>query len=244
MSPSQRAEFHKQRSLARAARRAGSPGPGAYDVHRIERSSVTLAGSSAFKSGSKATEIEKNKTNDPTRYTPRNGTSISERSFRTCNKASQKGEGSFGARAQRIGVRDFKEASSIGPTPTTYSPQSVDELRPDEHRGSAFSTQTRRGAHMGKDVTPGAGEYDPSSPDKRIYGGESTFRDCVQRFPKEEALEITAHLGPGSHTPLQGSIDFRQRSARAAPGVRGTPAFASESNARAEVFGCRTKAGV
>ena len=245
LSPSQRAAFHKARSLARQARRAGTPGPGSYDVKKPERSADNLAGTTAFKSGSEGTVVQKNKTHDPTRYTPRNGGSISERAFRTHNKPSQQGEGSFGHKATRAGVRDFKEPSMIGPSPTTYSPQSLDELRPDEHRGSAFSSQTKRGAYVGREVTPGAGEYEASSPDKRVPGGESTFRDRVQRFPTDEEAERTAQLGPGSHTPLQGSVDYKLKSGElASPGVRGTPAFASESDARAEEFGCRTQSGL
>ena len=60
-----------------------------------------------------------------------------------------------------------------------------------------------------KEITPGAGEYDPSDPrSTKITGGDSMFKNNDDRFKKSLEAEQLAHVGPGSYA--QGDMTLSQ----------------------------------
>jgi len=98
------------------------------------------------------------------------------------------------------------------PGPGTYD--SKEPAKPEAKQGSAFASQTKRGAYARKETTPGAGEYDPQLPAQaRIEGGESMFKSKDPRFRKPAELEQQAHVGPGSYSQTQQTIkeDFTKQ---------------------------------
>jgi hypothetical protein len=223
-SPAKRAQLDAARLAARAARRAGgSPGPGAYDVRRPTDTSAELAGSTAFKSKSASKGLELPGFGDPGAYSPKAKSLVKQ----TYNKEAAVGGGGFGSRARREGVRDFKpRGGDSTPSPTAYSPPVQTAPDGTSHRGSAFSSQTKRGAYVSRHSTPGAGEYVPSSPQQRTVGGDSMFRGKDVRFKKNNELEYTAHVGPGTYAQEDMTLERKLKGA-AAHGV--SSSFASTS---------------
>jgi len=230
-SPSQRAKADAERRKARSARRLqqSSPGPGAYDAKLPPTPGLELAGSSAFKSKTEGTSQWAFLGGvDAGKYDPFTRATLSARSARTVNKSAAVGDSQIGSRSARNGVRDFKLRKEQGPTPCTYTPKELES--PESQSGSsAFASKTKRGAYMGKEVTPGAGEYDNSaSPmDRTIPGGHAAFRGSDERFKNlwgsASQLEQAAHLGPGTYSQHVGTID----SARRAQSVQLSSTFAS-----------------
>jgi len=102
---------------------------------------------------------------------------------------------------------------------------------PEAKQGSAFASQTKRGAYLPKQQTPGAGEYDPAMAQEKIGGGESMFKNKDERFKKSMELEYSAHVGPGSYAQADKTVEleFKKSSGKV------SSAFASTS-LRADSF--------
>ena len=107
--------------------------------------------------------------------------------------------------------------------------------KPEAKHSSAFSSSTKRGdAYLVKNVTPGAGEYEPAAiatGKQRIMGGDSMFKNKDERFKKSMELEYSAHVGPGSYAQGDRTVelDFKKGSGKV------SSAFASTS-LRADSF--------
>merc|ERR1712196_249797 len=82
-----------------------------------------------------------------------------------------------------------------------------------------------------KQGTPGAGEYDPAMAQEKIGGGDSMFKNRDERFKKSMELEYAAHVGPGSYSQADRTVelDFKKGSGKV------SSAFASTS-LRADSF--------
>merc|ERR1712023_600158 len=96
---------------------------------------------------------------------------------------------------------------------------------PEAKQGSAFASQTKRGAYLPKAQTPGAGEYDPADAQSKINGGDSMFKNKDERFKKSMELEYAAHVGPGSYAQTDKTVElvFKKESGKV------SSAFASTS---------------
>lgn len=223
-TPSQRAKFDEERRKARSNRKLqqATPGPGTYDLKLPVTKGLEYAGSTAFKHVRKATSMAFAGGVDAGTYNPYEPYTMSARSARTHNKAASKGEGGFSARAQRSGVRDFKEKKDAGPGPEAYDPQEPDG--PESNiGGSAFTSKSKRGSHLGRVVTPGAGEYDIppiAVTGLRVTGGQSSFRGKEDRlrnlYGNFAELAATSHRGPGTYSQEHRTMDsFRKEAAKA-----------------------------
>ena len=89
---------------------------------------------------------------------------------------------------------------------------------------SRMTVTAERGAHLPKQQTPGAGEYEPSMAQEHTRGGESMFRSKDERFRKSMELEYAAHRGPGSYNQVDRTIerDALRNGARVTPGFAST----------------------
>ena len=134
--------------------------------------------------------------------------------------------GGAAARAIGFGSRTKRAELSVpndAPGPGTYDAK--EPSKPEAKQGSAFASQTKRGAYLPKTQTPGAGEYDPNMPQEKIAGGESMFKNKDERFKKSMELEYAAHVGPGSYSQAEGTVElaFKKQSGKV------SSAFASTS---------------
>ena len=189
------------RVKARLERATRVPGPGAYDVKRPASTGREIAGSYAFKSKTERKPDETLKeVGDPGLYNPYEGASLAANMSKSFNKSQQSGSGNFGTRTKRAELSVPNDA----PGPGTYDAK--EPAKPEAKQGSAFASQTKRGAYVRKEVTPGAGEYDPATNTRKITGGDSMFKNKDDRFKKNIELEQQAHVGPGSYAQGQMTI--------------------------------------
>jgi len=207
------------RMKARAQRFGLNPAPGAYDPKRQGSTSDDLAGSTAFKSKSdRKADGTLREQGDPGAYNPYDNTSMASKTSQSFNKSQQTGAGGFGTKVKRPELSTPNEA----PGPGTYDARLP--ASPESKQGSAFASQTKRGAYLPKTQTPGSGEYDPSDTGS-INGGDSMFRNKDERFKKSIEMEYSAHVGPGSYSHEHQSIEKRYRQSRG----KVSSAFASTS---------------
>jgi len=179
-----------------------TPGPGSYNATRQAADSTNLAGSAAFKSKTERKPDETLKeVGDPGLYNPYENTSLATTMSKSFNKSQQSGAGNFGTRTKRAELSVPNDA----PGPGTYDAK--EPAKPEAKQGSAFASQTKRGAYVRKEVTPGAGEYDPKAAGDKIAGGESMFKNKDMRFKKSAELEQQAHVGPGSYTQTDYTVE-------------------------------------
>jgi hypothetical protein len=217
-TPSQRAKLDEERRKARHNRKMqqATPGPGNYDIKLPLSKGLEYAGSTAFRHNRKNTSMAFNGGVDAGIYDPYETSSLSARSARTMNKTASQGAASFFHRAKRVGVRAFKESKAQGPGPESYDPQEPDGPE-SSIGGSSFVSKTKRGAYMGRQITPGAGEYDISrSPmDRTVVGGQSAFRGSQDRFRNlwgsAAAIEEAAHRGPGTYAQEHYTMDSARK---------------------------------
>ena len=179
-----------------------TPGPGSYNASRQSGDGVALAGSAAFKSKTERKPDETLKeVGDPGLYNPFEGSSLSANMSKSFNKSQQSGSGNFGTRTKRAELSVPNDA----PGPGTYDAK--EPAKPEAKQGSAFASQTKRGAYVRKEVTPGAGEYDPKAAADKVAGGDSMFKNKDMRFKKSAELEQQAHVGPGSYTQTDFTVE-------------------------------------
>ena len=219
--PSARAAEDAARLKAKANRTSLNPGPGTYDPRVQRPTSDDLAGSAAFKSKS---DRKKHDTlrdvGDPGAYHPYENLTVAKQSQRSFNKSQQTGAGGFGTKVRRAEMHIPNDS----PGPGTYDARSPSS--PEAKQGSSFASQSKRGAYLPKQQTPGAGEYDGTdAPYQRTTGGDSMFRNREGRFKKSMELEYSAHVGPGSYSAEHHTVS------KAASRSRGkaSSAFASTS---------------
>lgn len=220
--PSARAAEDAARLRAKASRSSLNPGPGSYDPRLQKATSEDLAGSTAFKSKSdRKKDVSLREVGDPGSYHPYENMGVASQSARSFNKSSMTGAGGFGSRVKRAELSTPNDA----PGPGTYNATLPGS--PEARQGSAFASQTKRGAYLPKHQTPGAGEYDPADRTsyQRTTGGDSMFRNREGRFRKSMDLEYSAHVGPGSYSGAHNTV------AKTASRTRGkaSSAFASTS---------------
>jgi len=178
-----------------------TPGPGAYNASRQASDSANFAGTSAFKSKTeRKTDETLKEVGDPGLYNPYENTSLGASMSRSFNKSQQSGSGNFGSRTKRAELNVPNDA----PGPGTYDAR--EPARPEAKQSSAFASHTKRGAYLRKEVTPGAGEYDPQA-NEHIVGGESMFRSKDPRFRKNADLDQQAHVGPGSYMQTDNTVE-------------------------------------
>merc|ERR1719446_1165816 len=135
-----------------------TPGPGSYNASRQASDNVNLAGSAAFKSKTERKPDETLKeVGDPGLYNPYEASSLSASMSKSFNKSQQSGSGNFGTRTKRAELSVPNDA----PGPGTYDAK--EPAKPEAKQGSAFASQTKRGAYIKKEQTPGAGEYHPAA---------------------------------------------------------------------------------
>ena len=220
-APSQRANDDANRLKVKASRFGLNPGPGTYDPRRPGRTLDDLAGSTAFKSKSDRKNDASLKGNgDPGAYNPYDHMTIGSVSHRSFNKSQQTGAGGFGSKVKRAELSVPNDA----PGPGTYDAKTPEA--PEAKQGSAFASQTKRGAYLPRAQTPGAGEYDPgSTAQERTKGGDSMFKARDERFKKSIELEYSAHVAPGAYSSEHNTIASRSSKARSRP----SGAFASTS---------------
>ena len=153
---------------------------GADDPRRLGATSEALAGSAAFKSKSdRKNDATLREVGDPGSYNPYENQTVASQTTRSFNKSQSQGAGGFGSRVKRAELSIVNDA----PGPGTYNAKLPES--PEAKQGSAFASQTKRGAHVAKQHTPGAGEYDPSEASgARTTGGDSMFRSRDNRFKK------------------------------------------------------------
>ena len=206
---SQRAASDAARLRARQAKYGRNPGPGAYDPKASTTDIDNLAGSAAFKSKSdRKNDVSLREVGDPGAYNPYDNTSMSAQTAKSFNKSQQTGAGGFGTKVKRAEL----SAQNDAPGPGTYDARLPGS--PEAKQGSAFASQTKRGAYLPRAQTPGAGEYDASDAKQRTTGGDSMFRNRDQRFKKSMELEYAAHVGPGSYSNLHNTVESRSRKSR------------------------------
>merc|ERR1719247_1333370 len=187
---------------ARSAKSGLNPGPGAYDVKRPIATASELAGSAAFKSKSdRKNDVSLKEVGDPGAYNPYDNTTLAAQTSKSFNKSQQTGAGGFGTKVKRAELSVPNDA----PGPGTYDAKLPEA--PEAKQGSAFASQTKRGAYLPKQQTPGAGEYDPAMAQEKINGGDSMFKNKDERFKKSMELEYAAHVGPGSYAQGQMTIE-------------------------------------
>jgi hypothetical protein len=207
-SPAKRMQLDEQRKLERLAKRGLNPGPGSYDVKRTDNPTRTeLAGSSAFKSKSVRSGVAAASASvDPGNYNPFELSSMVAQSSKSFNKQAAVGVSGFGGKAKRDGVRDFSPTRTGTDIP---GPGAYDAKLPEspESKDSAFTSQSKRGAYVAKQTTPGAGEYTPHGAQEKVAGGDSMFKSTEQRFKKSMELEYAAHVGPGSYDAAHGTVE-------------------------------------
>ena len=218
-SPTQRASMDEARLKARTSKYGLTPAPGAYDPKRTPSTAEDLAGTTAFKSKSeRKNDGMLRDQGDPGAYNPHDGANMAASTSRSFNKSQQQGSGGFGTKVKRPELSTPNDA----PGPGTYDAKLPSS--PEAKQGSAFASQTKRGAYLGKQQTPGSGEYDPSEKEK-IAGGDSMFKAKDQRFKKSIELEYAAHVAPGSYSHEGHTIEKRYKQNRG----KTSAAFASTS---------------
>jgi len=197
-----------------------NPGPGAYDAKLSSSDVAGLAGSAAFKSKSeRKNDVSLKEVGDPGSYNPYDNMTLAASTSKSFNKSQQTGAGGFGTKVKRAEL----SVPNDSPGPGTYDAKLPEA--PEAKQGSAFASQTKRGAYLPKAQTPGAGEYDPNMPQEKIAGGESMFKNKDERFKKSMELEYAAHVGPGSYSQAEGTVElaFKKQSGKV------SSAFASTS---------------
>ena len=156
---------------------------------------------SAFKSKSdRKNDVSLKEVGDPGAYNPYDNTTLAAQTSKSFNKSQQTGAGGFGTKVKRAELSVPNDA----PGPGTYDAKLPEA--PEAKQGSAFASQTKRGAYLPKAQTPGAGEYDPQMAQEKIGGGDSMFKNKDERFKKSMELEYSAHVGPGSYAQGQATI--------------------------------------
>jgi len=196
---------------ARSAKAGLNPGPGAYDVKRPIITASELAGSAAFKSKSdRKNDVSLKEVGDPGAYNPYDNSTLAAQTSKSFNKSQQTGAGGFGTKVKRAELSVPNDA----PGPGTYDAKLPEA--PEAKQGSAFASQTKRGAYLPKAQTPGAGEYDPATAQEKIAGGDSMFKNKDERFKKSMELEYAAHVGPGSYAQADKTVemDFKKSSGK------------------------------
>ena len=179
-----------------------------------------LAGSAAFKSKSdRKNDVSLKEVGDPGAYNPYDNSTLAAQTSKSFNKSQQTGAGGFGTKVKRAELSVPNDA----PGPGTYDAKLPEA--PEAKQGSAFASQTKRGAYLPKQQTPGAGEYDPAMAQEKIGGGDSMFKNKDERFKKSMELEYAAHVGPGSYSQADRTVelDFKKDSGKV------SSAFASTS---------------
>jgi hypothetical protein len=156
---------------------------------------------------------------DPGAYNPYDNSTLAAQTSKSFNKSQQTGAGGFGTKVKRAELSVPNDA----PGPGTYDAKLPEA--PEAKQGSAFASQTKRGAYLPKQQTPGAGEYDPAMAQEKIGGGDSMFKNKDERFKKSMELEYAAHVGPGSYSQADRTVelDFKKDSGKV------SSAFASTS---------------
>ena len=200
--PSARAQHDKERENQRAGRKGALPGPGAYQPKFAPSTAEDLAGSTAFKSKStRKTDETLKEVGDPGLYNPYANVSVSANTAKSFNKGQQSGQGNFGSKVKRAELSTPNDA----PGPGTYDASDPRDVHVEAAQGSAFASQTKRGGYASggftsKDVTPGAGEYDPMKPAGDAIGGDSPFKCGEARFKSSVEEEQSSHVGPGTYS--------------------------------------------
>ena len=223
--PAGRKEADEARLRARREREAAhrSPGPGAYDSHKIRRDGNVVNTFEGAAAAGEQTASFKSKTQrgndivtsgfgsgDPGAYEPVNpnipSMSGAGKSF---NKMASQGSGGFGVSAKRVTGKWEKTDETPGAGAYDSHKIRTDGTPVNTFEGAAaagrqtasFASKTKKldSKPIGHDV-PGVGAYDPKSPRSRTVGGDSAFKSKVDRLAKERIDgSTTAEVGPGSY---------------------------------------------
>ena len=147
-------------------------------------------------------------------------TTLSWRTFQSFNPSQRMGAGGFGTKVKRW--QFWLSVPNDAPGPGTYDAHLPEA--PEAKQGSAFASQTKRGAYLPKAQTPGAGEYDPAMAQEKINGGDSMFKNKDERFKKSMELEYAAHVGPGSYAQADRTVelDFKKSSGKVSSAIAST----------------------
>ena len=125
------------------------------------------------------------------------------------------GSAAFKSKSDRKNDVSLKEVGDPG----SYNP----------YDNATLAAQTSKS--FNKSQQTGAGEYDPMSAQEKIGGGDSMFKNKDERFKKSMELEYSAHVGPGSYSQADRTVelDFKKSSGKV------SSAFAS-TTLRADSF--------
>ena len=163
------------------------------------------AGSSAFKSSTKrGKDSELNYMGDPGAYDAHSQTELASSSKKSFGKTYQAGTGGFGSTAK---ARQELSQPGDAPGPGAYEPK--EPQKPEAKQQSSFASKTLRGAYAKSSDAPGVGSYEPVPVQEAVLGGQSAFKSGGSRFKRDSALEAAAHVGPGSYTFNNNSIEER-----------------------------------
>ena len=212
----------ERRRRATAAQRYGpTPGPGSYSPQQVETTSRSFAGSAAFRSTSDMSSRSASclhEMGDPGEYTVSNKTlaNMSKTSFSASERAGKYGFSSLTKRFNFV-IRD-------GPGPIYDTrPDWLDVEARRGRKSSGFLTAVQRSAWLNKGFHVD-NKYDTESSykflEKRATGGDSIFRNEVQRF----RTTFTISPGPAAHVPnnhtLARMLIERKRDARMSTSTR------------------------
>lgn len=212
--PSVRAQEHAEKRRQFEARKAGTPGPGAYSPARgaakIEAAAKKSGGSTAsFASKSKRGDFTKvqDSQGDPGAYDPALIKNLAATSKKSASKNNRAGSGSFGTQQQRkLTIEIMGEAT---PGPGAYNGDTM--LRSGKKAAlSAFDTGERMPSSSFKSTSvqrekqqnlhvPGAGAYTPqwTAIEKSALNPANGMRSKGPRFSSADAWERAQKTEPG-----------------------------------------------
>jgi len=141
---------------------------------------------------------------DPGAYDAHSHSELATLSKKSFGKSVQSGAGGFGSTAK---ARQELIQAGDGATPGPGSYNSVAPSKPEAKQSSAFASKSIRGQYAKSSDAPGVGSYDPILQQEAVLGGQSAFKSGGQRFKKDSALEAQAHIGPGSYSYDNGTLE-------------------------------------
>merc|ERR1719469_1266914 len=199
-----------------------TPGPGAYtSAPAVTSGGADSRPSSAFKSSTKrGKDAELTFMGDPGSYDAHAQSEIGTLSKKSFGKSCQSGAGGFGSTAK---ARQELIQAGDGASPGPGSYNSTEPSKPEAKQGSSFASRSVRGQYSKSSDAPGVGSYEPILQQPAVLGGQSAFKSGGQRFKQDAALEAQSHIGPGSYSYSNNTIDAgMSQSSSKAPAPFGT----------------------
>jgi len=157
---------------------------------------------------------------DPGSYDAHAQSEIGTLSKKSFGKSCQSGAGGFGSTAK---ARQELIQAGDGASPGPGSYNSTEPSKPEAKQGSSFASRSVRGQYSKSSDAPGVGSYEPILQQPAVLGGQSAFKSGGQRFKQDAALEAQSHIGPGSYSYSNNTIDAgMSQSSSKAPAPFGT----------------------